>query len=450
MSSAARQEEFTSNRRSGTQAGILRPQVLEVGGYPCTTLHPGLTPSITGGWKELEMINRSGRGTRMLLATVVVLAQSLPFSAAVFAAGNSISIAGRTAFSVTGQGSMTATQRAQTMQKNIDNALVATAATKSPPVSVTWVNGSPVITLGGFYVATVDKASARAAGTTPALLAQKWSSSLRTLVQNKTYTTRHIAQLKGGHASAGAAAVASSRSSDYRSLTSNSTVASTGATTGMATTAAGSFPYYRQGRLVYVPQGMTLPVVLTRSLSSSMSRPGDPIEARLTETVNLGETNIPQGSTVLGQVTEVQASQRMAKSGTLGIKFNKLRTPDGSETPITAHIIGGVSKFKDIDGAQGDVYKGETTETKIKKAAIHGAIGAGSGVVLGTAIGAIAGGGRGAGKGALSGAALGGVLGIAESFLLRKGNEVSLTADDKLTLHLDAPATLAVSGSSTY
>jgi hypothetical protein len=137
----------------------------------------------------------------------------------------------------------------------------------------------------------------------------------------------------------------------------------------------------------------------------------------------------------------------MAKSGMLGLKFNKLRTPDGAVTPITAHIIGGLEAYNEL-GTSSDLYKGEGTGTKVKQAAIRGAIGAGAGALLGTTIGAIAGGGRGTGRGALAGTAIGGALGVADSLLLRKGRDIDMSSGQKLKLQLDAPAQIGLAGGS--
>jgi hypothetical protein len=180
---------------------------------------------------------------------------------------------------------------------------------------------------------------------------------------------------------------------------------------------------------------------LTSSITTEVAKAGDRVEAKVSEDVSLGDTYIPKGTIVTGQITEARAGDKMAKSGVLGIKFNKMKTPDGTESPITAHLIGGVSK--DV-AREADLLKGESTETKLKQAAIRGAIGAGGGALVGTAIGAIAGrSGGSVGRGALAGMAIGAGLGVAESFLLRKGKDVVLSSGQALKLKLDSPVTLA-------
>ncbi len=72
-------------------------------------------------------------------------------------------------------GGMTPAARAEIIQKNLDNALVATKDRSPASVNITYVKGSPVITLGGYKIVEVDAANAKAYGTSPALLAKKWT-----------------------------------------------------------------------------------------------------------------------------------------------------------------------------------------------------------------------------------------------------------------------------------
>lgn len=336
-------------------------------------------------------------------------------------ADTAVRIAGAQAFSVPlGGGGLSATQRAASMQKNVDNALVASTDKSPNAVKVTYVNGQPVLTLGGFYIATADAASAKKQGLTTAALANKWATGLKASLRNTASVDNYLS-----------------------SLTSTNV-----GEAGTTTTSSGSYPYYKQGHVAYIPAGMMMPVTVNTALSSSISRVGDKVEASLAQPINLGDTEIPAGTLLIGQVTKSVPGARMSKSGNLGLKFTKLRTPDGVETPITAHIVGSLGKFQLASGAQSDVFRGETTSQKLKNAAIHGAIGAGGGVVVGTVIGAIAGSGRGAGRGALAGLGIGAGLGVAESLLLRKNRDVNVGSGDAFNLQLDAPASVAISSTA--
>lgn len=204
---------------------------------------------------------------------------------------------------------------------------------------------------------------------------------------------------------------------------------------------------YQQGRVAFVPAGMTFPVQLATSISTEAARPGDMIQATINQPIYLNGSMIPVGATVVGNVVEAKAGGWLGRAGTLGIKFNRLRMPNGVEAPMSAHVVGKVGKYNDVGSDMSDTYKGETWKTKVGQGVIRGAIGAGTGAALGTAIGAIAGrGGRGAGRGAWSGTAIGGGVGLA-STLARKGKNVIMASGQQLQLQLDAPMTVSLSSS---
>ena len=368
----------------------------------------------------MKMLNQS-KNQKVFLSALILAGQiftylPLPSMAEVMP----VLVAGQQVLAVESAGNMTASARAGTIQRNIDNALVAATDHSPTAVNIVYVKGLPVLTLGGFYVATVDGATAAFAHTTPALLAQRWANALKGSLKDRNSVDSYIVQISGSNAAAEA---------------------------GTTSTNAGSYPYYRQGRVVFIPAGMTIPVSMTSSATSETARAGDTVEARVSETVNLGDTSIAAGSVVIGKIIESMPGAKLGRSGLLGIRFTTLRTAGGGETPITAHIVGGIGQYGEI-GSQTNLLKGESTENKVKQALARGAVGAGGGALLGTAIGAIAGHGRGAGRGAIAGTAIGGALGVAESLLLRKGGDVKVTSGQTLKLQLDAPASIAVSSPS--
>lgn len=205
-------------------------------------------------------------------------------------------------------------------------------------------------------------------------------------------------------------------------------------------------PTYQQGSAQYVPAGVTFPVQLNTSISTDVARPGDTIQAMLSEPINLGNSVIPAGSVISGNVTESRSGGFMGRAGMLSVKFNKLRTPNGHEVPMSAHVVGGIGKYLPI-AAQSDTFAGETWKNKAGQATVRGLVGAGTGAALGTAIGAIAGShgtrGRALGRGAWSGAAIGGGLGVTQSLILRKGKNVTIASGQRMDLQLDAPITLS-------
>ena len=137
-------------------------------------------------------------GARRVLAVgFVVIAQSLALIPQAVLA-ESVRVAGQQIFSVnTGTSSLSAGKRAEAIQGNLDNAIIATKDKSSQAVSIIYVNGLPVITLAGYQICTVDGADAKAANTTPALLAEKWSDALRKSMNDKASISSYISQLSG-------------------------------------------------------------------------------------------------------------------------------------------------------------------------------------------------------------------------------------------------------------
>jgi hypothetical protein len=137
-------------------------------------------------------------GARRILAVgFVVMAQSLALVPQAVLA-QSVRVAGQQIFSVnTGTSSLSPNKRAEAIQSNLDNAIMATKDKSSQAVSIIYVNGLPVITLAGYQICTVDGADAKAANTTPALLAEKWSDALRKLMNDKASISSYISQLSG-------------------------------------------------------------------------------------------------------------------------------------------------------------------------------------------------------------------------------------------------------------
>jgi len=458
------------------------------------------------------------------------LSQSLSFNPLPVLADNGyIKIAGQPLFSIAAPlDSGSIAKRAQTIQDNLDNALVAAHDRTPASVNITYVKGTPVITLGGYQVVTVDAGDAAAAKTTPALLANQWADKIRNALIDQPSINSYVAQLSGDYAaSAPPARTANVAPSNMNQPDNNSSrhegnqivsnappvnfqplnnplsgnfqpgnIPQSGNFQPGNNPLSGSYQQnnsqprnfqpanapsnngqqgydqynsnstnpnynpgygqsppqgyyqqpaqgYRQGRVAYAQVGQIIPVTLATSIATQVARTGDLLQATVTQNVNIGDSVIPSGSIVIGQVTDARAGGRLTRSGELQIKFNRLRLPDGSETPISAHIVGGIGKYAETGSDQSDTVRGETMKNKVGSVAFRGLLGAGGGAALGTAVGAIAGGGHGAGMGAWSGAAIGGGLGAADSLILRKGADVTVPSGTKLQLQLDSPVTIS-------
>lgn len=415
---------------------------------------------------------------RNIAAVAITVGQLFAWSPmAAVAADGSVRIAGQTVFeNRVASGGMTVEQRAETIQRNLDNALVAAKDRTAAAVSIVYVKGVPVITLGGYQVVTVDGDNARLAGTTPAVLAQRWADALKGSLRDGSSVDSYVAQLTGSYSGAPSTAPPSStaytpppQQPAYQPPAYQPPAQQPGYQNGgMAQPAQysqgqGQFDQYnrntqqgygqppvQRGRVAYAPAGLVIPASLDISISTQAAQSGDFVQASVNQAVFLGDSQIPAGSKLIGQVTEARGGGFLGRAGTLGIKFNRLRTPDGIETPITAHIQGGIGKYGDKGGDGSDVFRGETWKTKAGQAAIRGGIGAGAGAALGTAVGAIAGGGRGVGRGAWSGTAIGAGVGVADSLLLRKGKDVVISSGQQIQVQLDAPMSISVGGPAPY
>lgn len=444
--------------------------------------------------KNIIELNLKGNLARTIIT--ILLSQSLSFaSLPALAVNNAIRIAGEPVFTIgSASGAASIDKRTATVQENLDNALVAAQDHSPASVNITYVNGTPVITLGGYQVLTVSASDAAAFKTTPALLANRWADKIRNALTDQNSVNSYIAQISGKYPSSAPSAAPVNPSNTHTAYNG----ANTSAGNGQPFSNQGNFAQprndnyapnqssydtyssnapqnrqeyannysnnnappngnyqannsnsatgqgYRQGRIAYAQAGQIIPATLATSIATQVAKPGDLIEATVAQNVIIGDSMVPAGSQILGQVTQAKAGGRLTHSGDLQIKFNRLRLPDGSETPITAHIVGGIGKFAEVGGDQSDEFKGETTKNKVGSVAFRGLLGAGGGAALGTAIGAIAGGGHGAGMGAWSGAAIGGGLGAADSLLLRKGRDVTVPSGTKIQLQLDSP--VAISG----
>jgi hypothetical protein len=499
-----------------------------------------------------------------VIAAAFLLSQTFVLAPSMVLAESAVRVAGQQVIALPAASA----SRAKIVQEQLDNALVAAKDKTASAVAVAYVNGLPVITLGGYQVVTVTATDAKDAGTTPSLLAKRWANSVKESLSDQSSISSYVAQLSGqtgsssadtGPAPAPAPAIANSSLSggapapgvssqgptvDVGSgmIASNNPIPTpsydnssnavanylananppidpaalagrqptfdnnggqgfAGAqgypgTQGYAAAQGyagaqgygrppgptyatydqsqappvpsyGSYtppplnygaqtqnynappqnfaPGYRQGRIAYAPAGLVIPLRLKTPISTQVARSGDMVEAEVSQTMQLGDASIPMGSAVVGTVTDAEAGRRLSRSGELGIKFTTIRTPDGIETPINAHLIGSIGKYaqKNDDGNQ--VVRGEGMTAKLGQTAIRGAAGAGIGAALGTAVGAIASHGYRVGTGAWSGAAIGGGIGVAD-MALRKGRDVTVPSGTKLQIQLDGPVTFAGGG----
>jgi hypothetical protein len=170
-------------------------------------------------------------------------------------------------------------------------------------------------------------------------------------------------------------------------------------------------------REVTIPAGTTLRLQLKSAIGSDISKVEDTVTAELRQGVTVnGQTAIPAGAEVVGNVTDVQRSGRVKGRAHIAYRFNSLRTA-GERYDIRTSSLGATAQA--------------TKGSDAKK------IGIGAGA--GAAIGALLGGG----SGAVKGAAIGGAGGTGV-VLATRGKEVHLGPGADVNTKLTAPLTVRV------
>lgn len=124
--------------------------------------------------------------------------QAMVYKGSVFAAPNTVHVAGEEVFNIqAAAGGFTAPERALIVERNINNALVATSDRSPSTVDIVPINCLPVIRIGGKHVVTIDSRSASMAGTTMTALAQIWADNMRRSLSDKAKIDTYVAQLSG-------------------------------------------------------------------------------------------------------------------------------------------------------------------------------------------------------------------------------------------------------------
>ena len=136
---------------------------------------------------------------------------------------------------------------------------------------------------------------------------------------------------------------------------------------------------------ITIPSGKVLTVRLSDAVGSKLSQPGQSFGGSLAKAVEVdGETVIPAGAKVSGEVVDAKPLGRFAGGALLQLRLNSV-TIDGQEMPVQTATFT------------------QTLKGKGKRTAVL----AGGGAGLGALIGGLAGGGKGAAIGAAAGAGAG-------------------------------------------
>ena len=185
-------------------------------------------------------------------------------------------------------------------------------------------------------------------------------------------------------------------------------------TNRVAASPAPRTPEYRE---VTIAAGTALPLEMTSTISSGSAEVEAPVSAKLRNAITVdGETAIPAGTVLRGNVTDVERSGRVSGRAHLSFAFNEANIRGDREDLKTNPLT-----------FEAEATKGEDA-TKVGAGAVGGAI-----------LGGILGGKKGAAKGAIAGGAAGtGVV------LATKGKEVTVNEGTDVTATLAQPMTLRV------
>lgn len=185
-----------------------------------------------------------------------------------------------------------------------------------------------------------------------------------------------------------------------------------------------------QGKVVYVPSGVSFPATATMELSSESLNLGQSVCIALSQDFYYNNTLIaPIGSSINGTVIQVKKAGRAGINGQLMVKFTNIITPYGQMIPISG-------KIQTDDGT--GLIKGGTKMDSAKEYAKDIAIGSAAGAVAGVIMGPLSGGK--VGKGAAYGTAVGAGLGVAKS-VWDKGEAASVPAGTVINIVLDQQIT---------
>jgi len=168
---------------------------------------------------------------------------------------------------------------------------------------------------------------------------------------------------------------------------------------------------------VLIPRDSVLVIELQSSLSTDVSRQGDPFQARVVSPSEFA------GAMIEGRVSRVKRSGRVKGSSQLQLSFNSIRMEDGRTSPFSATVTEIVDMGNDrgtVD-SEGGVKGRDNTKDDITR------VGASAGV--GAILGAILGGGH----GAAIGAAIGGSVGTA-GVLTSRGKDLRLEHGQQLKI----------------
>ena len=223
------------------------------------------------------------------------------------------------------------------------------------------------------------------------------------------------------------ASESSSSTAATPSAESSSTASSTEATSTSSEASTVTGEKVLQGYIRIVPSGTKVPIIMDSAIDSDTSQEGDEFAARTSEDLTIdGSTVVPAGSVIKGRIARLNSPKHLNRSGSVGLKFDTVTTPDNRQIPLSATLVarGGV-----VHARRGLKDVAIDTGTFVAPMA------------LGAAIGAIAGGSSSgsSGVGMAGGLLIGTGIGVAIGTIIlcaKKGKRVDVRPGDELKIEL--------------
>lgn len=217
-----------------------------------------------------------------------------------------------------------------------------------------------------------------------------------------------------------------SKAEATESSTTDATASSTTSTDTTTTASAGEGKVL-QGYIRVVPSGTKVPIIMDSAIDSDTSQEGDEFAARTSEDLTIdGNTCVPAGSVIKGRIASLNAPKHLNRSGSVGLKFDTITTPDNKQIALVATLVarGGV-----VHARRGlkDIAMDMGTFT------LPTALGLGIGVIAGGASSSSS--GVGAAGGALIGAGIGAAIGVIV-LCAKKGKRVDVRPGDEMKIEL--------------
>src|SRR5262249_7393699 len=146
-----------------------------------------------------------------------------------------------------------------------------------------------------------------------------------------------------------------------------------------------------QGRVTYVPVGTTMDAVLTSPIDSSVAKPGDIFNARISMPLYLGnDLVLPANTTLEGQVTAANKSGLVGSNGLVGLRLTSAITQAGIRYPLSATVV--ADKKSAVKEDKQENIRGRSTKATITSGAVRTAAWTAGGTLLGICFAPIVGG----------------------------------------------------------